>query len=50
VVALEAQSMSMWPAIAGGFSAVAVYLVCAGLIEQRRVRNRRAALKQRLLK
>jgi hypothetical protein len=42
--------VSVWPTFAGGFSALVVYLLAAGFIEQRRVRNRRAALKQRLLR
>ena len=50
VVALEAGCMSIWPTIAGGLSAVAVYFAGAAFIEHRRIRNRRAALKQRLLK
>jgi hypothetical protein len=39
-----------WPAIAGGLSAVAVYFAGAAFLERRRIRNRRAALKLRLLK
>jgi hypothetical protein len=42
--------MSVWPTIAGGLSAVAVYCAGAAFIEHRRIRNRRAALKLRLLK
>jgi hypothetical protein len=40
----------MWPTIAGGLSAVVVYVAGADLIERRRIRNRRAALKGRLLR
>jgi hypothetical protein len=40
----------MWPAIAGGLSAVAVYFAGTAFIEHRRLRSRRAALKLRLLK
>jgi hypothetical protein len=42
--------MSVWPTIAGGLSAVAVYFAGGALIQRRRVRNRSAALKQRLLR
>jgi hypothetical protein len=42
--------VSVWPTIAGGLSAVAVYFAGAAFIEHRRIRNRRAALKLRLLK
>jgi hypothetical protein len=50
VVAMEAGSMSVWPAIAGGLSAVAVYCAGAAFLERRRIRRRSAALKLRLLK
>ena len=39
-----------WPALAGSISAIAVYFAGGALIQHRRVRNRRAALKQRLLR
>jgi len=42
--------VSVWPALAGGLSAVVFYFAGAAFIEQRRIRNRRAALKLRLLK
>jgi hypothetical protein len=47
---MEAGSMSVWPAIAGGLSAVAVYFAGAAFLERRRIRRRSAALKLRLLK
>jgi hypothetical protein len=40
----------MWPALAGGLSAVVVYFAGTAFIEHRRICNRRAALKLRLLK
>ncbi len=39
-----------WPALAGSISAITVYLAGRALIQGRRVRNRRTALKQQLLK
>jgi hypothetical protein len=41
---------SMWPSLAGGVSAIVIYLVGAALIERRRIRHRRLALKGRLFK
>ncbi len=40
----------MWPVIAGGLPAVAVFVAGASVIERRRVQSRRAQLRSRLFK
>ncbi len=47
---MMAMGVMIWPAVAGGLSAVAVYVVSSVLIEQRRVRIRREKLRGRLFK
>jgi hypothetical protein len=47
---MKGTGVSIWPSIAGGLSAIAVYFAGGAFIQRRRVRNRRTALKQRLLR
>ncbi len=40
----------MWPVIAGGVSAIAVFVAGSALIERRHIRRRRMNLRSRLFK